>query len=324
GSFYAGRHAILHVRLERQPGRALSVNNGGNNHHNARTGPWIEGCLFENCGDDVCHVNGYTMSVATQPATDRLVINLGQPYDQYGVEARLDMRAGDRLLFYQRDKGRLLAEAKVVSSTLAPAKRALEVVTDRPIQGIVTGQIKSAKGANYAVSGNTEVTEVYNASRICNQFVFRHNIARNSRRVGVLAKGDGGLIEDNTFESLGGGGVEFWNAPFEGLAAENYVVRGNKILNCGRLKREHAAVWATIFKTGGDKLQRNLLISGNEIIGFPGPAIWLRDAQNAVVSNNSIAPAPPFAPGKSRVEPITLDNTSAVRLEKNIIKEPKP
>lgn len=62
-SFYANRHALLHVRLERSAGRALAVNNGGNNHHNARTGPWLEGCLFENCDDDVCHVNGYAIAV---------------------------------------------------------------------------------------------------------------------------------------------------------------------------------------------------------------------------------------------------------------------
>lgn len=316
GSFYADRHAILRVRLERGRGRALSVNNGGNNHHNARTGPWIEGCLFENCGDDVCHVNGYAMAVAEQPAPDRLAINLHQPYDQFGAEAQLDMRPGDRLVFFRRGTGSLLAEARVVAAILR--EKVIEVVADRAVGGITTGRLIPAKGLGYAASGNPEVTEVYNASRMCNQFVFRNNTARNSRRIGVLAKGDAGLIEHNTFEGLGGGGVEFWNSPFEGLAAENYVVRGNRILNCGRLDREHAAIWVTIFKTGGDRLQRNLLIEQNEIQNFPSPAMLLRDVAGAVVRGNRIiGGAKSSRATKAPAKPIVLENGDAVELEKN-------
>ena len=314
GSFYADRHAILHVNLERGPGRALSVNNGGNNHHNARTGPWIEGCRFENCGDDVCHVNGYAMSAEAQPAPDRLVISLHQPYDQYGRQAGLDVRAGDRLVFYQRSAGRRLAEARVVAAALGAHR--VEVVVDHAITGIGTGRLRPTQGAAYAASGNPEVTEIYNASRMCNQFVFRHNLARNSRRIGVLAKGNGGLIEHNAFAALGGGGVEFWNAPFEGLAAENYVVRHNRIVGCGRLTRRHAAIWATIFQTGGDRLHRNLLIAENQITGFSGPAIDLADTQDAVVRGNRIVTADP--------NPVMFSNTANVSAENNPIRGSEP
>jgi hypothetical protein len=196
----------------------------------------------------------------------------------------------------------------------------IEVAVDRAVSGITAGRLIPAKGLGYAASGNPEVIEAYNASRMCNQFVFRNNIARNSRRIGVLAKGDGGLVEGNTFEGLGGGGVEFWNSPFEGLAAENYVVRHNRILNCGRLEREHAAIWATIFKTGGDRLHRNLLIEQNEIRNFPLPAMLLRDVAGAVVRSNRIEPTPPARSEKEPAEPIMLQNTDAVRLEKNEFK----
>ncbi len=284
GSFYSDRHAILNVRLERSPGASLSVNNGGNNHHNARTGPWIEGCLFENCGDDACHINGYLMSAKEQSATNRVLIDLKQAYDQFGEKAQLDTRPGDRLIFLNGATGRVLTEARAVSSRVLG--NALEVTLDRSVQGLKTGRIMPHKNFDYAVSGNPEVTEIYNASRMCNQFVFRHNVVRNSRRVGVLAKGMGGLIEHNTFDSLGGGGVEFWNAPFEGLGAEDYVVWHNRILNCGRLTRHHAGIWATLFPGGGDRLHRNLLISSNEITGFDGPAILLSDVESALVQNN--------------------------------------
>lgn len=84
----------------------------------------------------------------------------------------------------------------------------------------------------------------------------------------------------------GGGAVEFWNAPFEGLGATDYVVRGNRIRDSGQLADGHAIIWATIFKTGGDRLHQNLLIEQNEIAGCPFPATWLRDARNAVVRRN--------------------------------------
>ena len=316
GSFYADRHAILHVRLERPAGRALSVNNGGNNHHNARTGPWIEGCLFENCGDDVCHVNGYAMAVASQPMPDQLVVSTRQPYDQFGVEARLDFRVGDRMLFYNEKAGRLLAERKVAGFT--PGVKSVLLRLDASVSGLNLGRLSQGKKTGYPAMDDTSVTQIFNASRTCSQFVFRNNTARNSRRVGVLAKGDSGLIEGNTFENLGGGGVEFWNAPFEGLAAENYVVRNNRILNCGRLARKHAAIWATMFKTGGDRLHRNLLVERNEITGFPGPAILLRDAENILLRDNRIQVAP--SPG----EAIVVGNTAAVRQENNSITKQQP
>ena len=299
GSFYADRHSILHVRLKRKDGRALSVNNGGNNHHNARHGPWIEGCLFENTGDDVCHVNGYVMSIAAQPAADRIQVHIPTPYDQFCREAALDFRVGDRLHFYQRGSGRLIGQRHV--KAVQRKGELLDVTLDADIEGITPGRIRPAKGPAYAATENNSVTGLFNASRACNQFVFRNNVARNSRRVGVLAKGDGGLIENNLFENLGGGGVEFWNAPFEGLAAENYVVRNNRMVNCLRLRRKHAAIWCVAFRPGGSRIHRNLLIEGNEIVGARWPAVDVGDAENVVFRNNRIV-----RPGADGVLPSQL------------------
>jgi hypothetical protein len=318
GSFYADRHAMLHVKLERAPGRALSVNNGGHNHHNARTGPWVEGCVFENTGDDTCHINGYLMTVKHQPAPDRLVINRRQPYDQYGFEAALDVRPGDRLVFYHTNQGRLLAEARVVSCQAGEST--IEVRLDRPVAGIVPGMIRRDAGAKHAaVSADSRATEVYNASRTCNQFVFRHNLARHGRRAGVIVKGDGGLVEDNRFEHMGGGGVELWPAPFEGLAAENYVIRRNTIVDCGRLTRVHAGIWATMFKPGGDPLHRAILIADNRISGFGGPSILLGDMRDSLVRNNHVVVGPVRPPLSKRPEGIVLRNTANVRLEDNTV-----
>lgn len=297
-SFYADFHSILHCRLERKPSRALGVNNGGHNHHNARHGPWVEGCLFENAGDDLCHVSGLVMGATAQPAPDRLILPVSQPFDQF-PDGALDIRNGDRLEFFDRSAGNLVGRRRIVAVQRDGTN--VEVRLDSAIEGLTLGRIAASH------ESESRTTQVFNSNRGCNQFVFRHNVCRYGRRVGALAKGVGGLIEDNTFTGLGGGGVEFWNAPFEGLAAVNYVVSGNRIENCGRLAREHAAIWATIFKSGHSRLHKNLLIARNEIHGFAGPAMLLRDSDNVVLRDNQI-----LSGGQNR-EPIQILNCSRVR-----------
>lgn len=316
GSFYADGHAILKVRLVRNAGRALSVNNGGNNHHNARTGPWIEGCLFENTGDDVCHVNGYAMSIVDQPAPDRIRVRIPTPYDQYATEAALGFRVGDRLQFFCRREGRLIGERQV--RAVRQGRNVLDVTLNKGINGITPGRLLPAKGAAYARTDNTAITHAFNASRTCNQFVFRHNLARRGRRIGVLAKGSGGLIEHNVFEDLGGGGVEFWNAPFEGLAAENYVVRHNRIVHCLRLSRRDAAIWCTAFRSGGSRIHRNLLIEDNEIAGEGWPAIDVSDAENVVCRRNRIVR--PEGGDVARDQRIRFRNVSGLLREANTVR----
>jgi hypothetical protein len=314
-SHYGNRLSILHCGIRLKPGRFLAANNGGHNHHNARVGPWIEGCTWENTGDDICHVNGLVMGVEERLAPNKVRLPLRNPYDATGPEVALDIRPGDTLEFFNRDQGRLISARTVLA--VERREKALDVTLDGDAGEIVCGRPGVKRVGLQKKLSDPAVTSVFNASRTCNQFVFRNNTVCNGRRVGVLAKGVGGLIENNVFEGLGGGAVEFWNAPFEGLGAVDYVVRGNRILGCGRLRREHAAIWATVFTSGADRLHRNLLIADNEIVGFPSPAILLRDTEVGLLRNNQIvtaaaagAPALPDTP-----VPVQLRNTGHVRLE---------
>ena len=83
-SHYSNWHSILHCAIRLKPGRFLAANNGGHNHHNARCGPWIEGGVWENTGDDICHVNGLVMGVEHQLAPDRVRLPLHNPFDAIG------------------------------------------------------------------------------------------------------------------------------------------------------------------------------------------------------------------------------------------------
>ena len=316
-SLYSNRLSFLHCGIRLKPGRFIAVNNGGHNHHNARIGPWIEGCTWENTADDICHINCLAMGVEEKLAADRVRLPLHNPYDDVGAGIALDIQVGDLLQFFDRGEGRLVSERKVVS--VSKQGKSLEVTLDGDVGDIVTGRPAVKRVAGKKMPAGDGATQVFNASRTCNQFVFRNNTVLNGRRVGVLAKGTGGLIEKNTFDGLGGGAVEFWNAPFEGLAAVDYVVQNNRIRDCGQVDREDAAIWATIFKSGGERLHRNLLIKDNEIDGFSGPAILLRDVQNGLVRGNVVVPV---ATGAHDTNSIVLLNTEAVKVENNTIKPP--
>jgi hypothetical protein len=314
-SNYGNRLSILHCGIQLKPGRFLAANNGGHNHHNARLGPWIEGCTWENTGDDICHVNCLAMGVEEKLAPDRVRLPLKNPYDTAGAGVALDIQRGDVLQFFNRADGRLVSERKVVSTeTLA---KSLDVQLDGDVGDIVLGRPGVKREELKSVQATNTPTQVFNASRSCDQFVFRNNTVRNGRRIGVLAKGRGGLIERNTFEGLGGGAVELWNAPSEGLGAMDYIIRDNSIRDCGQLTREHAAIWATVFKSGADRLHRNLLITDNEIVGFCGPAISLCDVDNGIVRDNTIVPN---TISTKNLNPVTLKNTNSVLLENNTIK----
>ena len=315
-SHYGNRLSILHCGIRLKPHRFIAANNGGHNHHNARIGPWIEGCVWENTGDDICHVNCLVMGVEKQLSPKRIRIPLNNPYDRIGRTISLDIQPGDLLQFYNRAEGRLLGERKV--DRVSPSGKSLDVTLDGDINDVVPGRpgVKRTQGGKTV--SDASITQVFNASRTCNQFVFRNNTVRNGRRIGVLAKGHGGLIENNLFEGLGGGAVEFWNAPFEGLGAVDYVIRRNRIIDCGLLNREHAAIWATIFKSGTDRLHRNLLIADNEIRNFGSTPILLRDAEGAVLRDNQIVVSASKVPA---AKAILLHNTQDMQLETNTIEE---
>lgn len=319
-SHYGNRLSILHCGIRLKPGRFIAANNGGHNHHNARIGPWIEGCVWENTGDDICHVNCLVMGVEEKLAPDRIRLPLRNPFDAVGPRVALDILPGDVLQFFNRGAGRVLSERTVVRTSRLP--NSLEVTLDGEVGDIVTGRPGVARAGQANKPADESVVQVFNAARTCNQFVFRNNTVRNGRRVGVLAKGRGGLVENNSFEGLGGGAVEFWNAPFEGLGGVDYVVRGNRVRDCGQLAREHAAFWAIGFRSGADRVHRNLLFENNEIAGFSGAAILLRDSENILIRNNRIVTAPPLDPATAPPAPIELHNTGAVRLEANIVSQP--
>ena len=99
-------------------------------------------------------------------------------------QAKLDLRIGDELSFFDRTRGHELIRRHIES--IDYTGRNIEVTLDGPVPELRTND-------------QEDPTQVFNASRSCGQFVFRDNTFLRGRRLGILAKGHLGLIENNRF-----------------------------------------------------------------------------------------------------------------------------
>ena len=127
---------LIRLQLLRREDRLLGVQNGGTNIHGARIGPWVEGCRFENTGDDNNHISSLVLTPLAQPKPNEVVIGMNQPGTRV-LSADMDIRTGDHLAFFQRLQGSLLSEAKVLSATVG--KKSTHVVLDRDIPELTVG-----------------------------------------------------------------------------------------------------------------------------------------------------------------------------------------
>ena len=266
-SDHTDRLSIIGCRLLRRPERFQSVPNGGHNHHNARIGPWVEGCTFEAVGDDTLHVNATVIYLRAKLAANCVRLD------------RDDVQPGDRLQFWDMAHARLVSERRVTAS------RAVGRDTDVTLDGDV-GTVEPSRRSGLKT---TEGTQVYNVDAMCNQFVWRHNVARDGLRNGLVLKGTGGLVEDNRFTDLGGSGIHIGNTPFEGLAAADYVIRRNVIENCGLLSPRNPppSLHVTFLRSdGATPLHRNLLIADNVFRDNTERPIEIQAARGVVVTGN--------------------------------------
>lgn len=294
-SEHAESLAILQCGTRLQPGRFLAANNGGHNHHGSAVGQWVEGGVWENAGDDTIHVSGLVMSVlaiggSTGPPYN---LTLAPSYpDSYSIREplfhhSLGVRQGDILQFYDFVTGVLLAARVVLAMREASAENPTVGVTlNRPLPATVTpGQIGGG-------ALNQSVTQVFNFNRTSNQFVFRRNTVRNGRRVGVLYKGYRSWVDSNLFVGLGGGAMELWNAPYEGLFAQSVLFRNNTVRDVCQLSRAAAPIWTSVPRPDQSSspalVHSDVRIENNSFDTGPGPIFWLGDISDVVVTANSI------------------------------------
>lgn len=219
----------------------------------------------------------------------------------------LGYAVGDTLAFWNRQTSTFLSTPKIVDIQAPNSQGHTQITLDRSPGPVVPGSINAVQpgalgtlqrsyipprslAAAERLGFNDSVTQVFNLNRTANQLVFRRNTYRNGRRVALLAKGYRALIENNFVQGTGGGGLELWPAPYEGLCASQYVVRNNFYNDTNQLLRTSAPIWATAF--GGDAkadtCHRQLLFINNTIHAGPGSAVLLSDVDGAVFRHSAI------------------------------------
>ena len=213
-------------------------------------------------------------------ATSYLLLPTGGLFGGY-----LGIRVGHILQFFDRSEGRLVSSRCVVALALPTAAQPHTLVTlDGDAGAITTGIIGGGPL-------NASVTQVFNFNATSNQFVFRRNAVRNGRRVGVLYKGHRAAVLDNDFVGLGGGALELWNAPYEGLLASSVLFRNNSVRDVCQLAtaRDAAPIWTSTFAdTDQSARHSDILIEGNIFDSGPGSTFLLSDVDGVRVRNNTV------------------------------------
>ena len=125
----------------------------------------------------------------------------------------------------------------------------------------------------------------------------------------VLAKCRSGLIENNTFDTSQGpaiklGAESYWH---EGVCPAHFVVRGNKIINCGRYFGNASAV--SIIAEAPNAVGQtiyDITIENNEIIAIEKNGIYARNVKGLKIRNNIF---------KTKDAAIKLDHCTDVEID---------
>ncbi|EDQ86051.1 uncharacterized protein MONBRDRAFT_11368 [Monosiga brevicollis MX1] len=262
---------------------------GGGNHHSMRIGPWISDGLFESPGDDTCHVSGLVMSVDRVINETTVALRPSVP-DVFAAQVELGnlwLQVGDELSFYDHMTGRILLRAHIHALGTGGLVDGMPTTLAHLDQPVPTGAVPGIIGGNF----NATVTQVFDTSRTAERLVFRRNVLHNGRRVGLLAKGRQALVEHNTAVGLGGGLVELFNAPYEGLCAHSYLVRNNTCLYTNQLDRVAAPIWVERLPNNAQLDQfchDNLTVENNTFVVGPGPIFLLDAIANVTLRDNHL------------------------------------
>lgn len=210
---------IKNVKIMPKPGtdRLVSTIIDGIHGNNNRVGPVIEGCLVEAVMDDGINLNSlpeYILNVENETTFTTS--------HYYQIYNHMTIKAGDEIIFVDRSCSKIIGKAYVKKIEYDDAKRTRSITTDRIISDITAGD-----------KDNLNTTIIYNYSAATNNYVIKNSVFRSLLRRSIAVAGINGLIENNTIDSLGGGGIWLNNAPsnYEGPFSMNVTVCSNRLLN---------------------------------------------------------------------------------------------
>lgn len=264
---------ILHCTSFLDDGLWMMGNADGVHIRAHEIGPWIEGTEIRAIGDDSVALYARPASmVAAQPG--------GDPNAAIFRDEHFNLEPEDVVSFFQPLEGTIPLETVVRSVRKQADGNHLVRFADPLPESIRT------KGPL------VDVTQVWNRSKSCGDFVIRGCAFTNIRRYGTVFRARRGIVENNTYRGISSQAILFRNEPNypNGLYASEIIVRNNRIEDSCFDGQGTAAAIAFQFEARQGITRsigpRNILIEDNTLIGCPSPPIRLVGAGNAVLRDN--------------------------------------
>jgi len=271
-SVEGGDFRILHCKTRLQEGDWMTGNADGIHIRGHELGPWIEGVTIQAIGDD-------GIALYARPASMNSVEKGEQSRVAICRSEFFNLEAGDEVAFFHPLQGEILLETQVAKVT--------------PFEGCFKVTFADPLPSDLRFKGPLQqVTQIWNRSKSCGDFMVRGSEFINIRRYGTVFRSKRGVVENNTYRGISCQPVVFRNEPDypNGLYASEIIVRNNVISDsCFDGPGNHPAI-AFLFgaykRNAASIGPRNLLIEDNTIESCPSPEISLSWTRNAVVRNN--------------------------------------
>jgi hypothetical protein len=293
---------ILNSHAVIKPGRFKGVNADAVHIQDNREGVWVEDSTFEGVGDDASNLYSLPSTILNVVAPNMLDLatvnfsQIGNSYDQRFVP-------GDKVLFYDPNKGVELLEARVVSAETIRGDQAANfriisrVTFDQPIRGATVADPSDARGKSFL--GYRNDIQVFNRDLSKNGLIQNSSFA-NSRRFGTFLMAENIQIVDSSYAGLqnsaiAGHNQTSWplgNIPRDILLQNNdFNVNGfgDPYLNDAHTR---AVVSFKLDRyrdrvvQGHSHLISNLTIVDNRFRDWGKAALSVRNAQNVTISEN--------------------------------------
>lgn len=253
------------IRIEPKPGTTgmLSTCSDGIHAKNNRGSVNIQNSYIEACGDDLISVSTKDEVIKEMVDTKTFVLQSTEiVYYFYAIQE------GDTLQFADKENGKILGTAEVISAQADASKRAHQIVLDAEIPGLSDyDSFENIRVINQsATSGGTEITGNTLVP------VFRH---------AMLLRLNDARIFNNKVQSKGSTiGIRVQDEAGVGPFSENVIISGNEV-NGTYLSG------ITVGKTMGDA-EQNIQLENNKIKPSAGKGIRLEFAHKIVMDNNFI------------------------------------
>lgn len=267
---------ILNCSTTFDEGKWMTGNADGVHIRGHEVGPWIERLQIQAIGDD-------SVALYARPASIRSLTPRSRGPENTAIckEIFFNLEPGDDVSFFQPLEGAILLETRV--ETVVPVEGGFQVTFRDPLP------------TNLKIDGPlVKVTQIWNRSKSCGDFMVRNSKFTNIRRYGTVFRSKRGVVENTTYTGVSTRSIVFINGTQwpNGLYASEIIVRNNTISDSGFDHPSMPAVIAFLFngyRRGATTIgPRNILIEGNTIENTPSPEIELSWVKNAVLRNNRI------------------------------------